>query len=147
MNFSTSLCNFFGGRPHRQLPPPLSALRRPPFPSVQTSFMDDPIVIHSNFLSGMHGYELILKVDITLSWFRRQGALQTIIHDGFWKSDHDFLIVFHSNFLAEMHGFRFNELILPAEYDVIMVSPLGGASADFLWRILNEQPLLPDSDQ
>jgi len=31
-----------------------------------------------------------------------------------------------------MHGFRYNEVLLPAGYDVIMISPLGDASGDFL---------------
>jgi len=67
-------------------------------------------------------------------------------HDGFWKSDHHLLIVLHINFLYAMHGFRYNEVLLLAEYDVIMISPPGGASVDFLWWILNERPLLPDTD-
>jgi len=35
------------------------------------------------------------------------------------------------NFLSEMHGFRENEVLLQAEYDVIVISLLGGASGDF----------------
>jgi len=38
------------------------------------------------------------KPDMTSSWFLRQGELYAISHDGFWKSDHDFLIAFHSDF-------------------------------------------------
>jgi len=30
-----------------------------------------------------------------------------------------------------MHGFRYNEVLLPAGYDVIMISPPGSASGDF----------------
>jgi len=30
-------------------------------------------------------------------------------------------MVFHSNFLSGMHGFRYNEVLLPAGYDVIMI--------------------------
>jgi len=30
-----------------------------------------------------------------------------------------------------MHGFRDNEVLLPTGYDVIVISPLGGASGDF----------------
>jgi len=71
------------------------------------------------------------KEDITSSWFRRQGVLQATFHDGFWISEHDFLIVFHSNFISGMHGFRDNEVLLPAGYDVIMISPPGGASGHF----------------
>jgi len=40
------------------------------------------------------------------SWFLRQGALRTIFHNGFWKSEHDFRIAIPSNFLSAMHGFR-----------------------------------------
>jgi len=31
-----------------------------------------------------------------------------------------------------MHGFRDNEVLLQGGYDVIVISPLGGASGDFL---------------
>jgi len=85
------------------------------------------------------------KPDMTSSWLRRQGALNAILHDGFWKSDHDLLIVFHSNFLSGMHGFRDNEVLLQGGYDVIVISPLGGTSGNFSWRILKERPWLPDS--
>jgi len=37
-----------------------------------------------------------------------------------------------SNFLSAMHGFRDNVLSLSAGYDVIMISPPGGASGDFM---------------
>jgi len=74
-----------------------------------------------------------------------QGALQVIFHDGFWKSEHDFLIVFHSNFLSGMHSFRYNEVLLPNGYGVI-VSPLPGVVARiFSWRILKERPWLTKS--
>jgi len=42
------------------------------------------------------------------------------------------MIVIHSNFVSEMRGFRGNEVLLPAVYDVIVISPPGGASDDFL---------------
>jgi len=77
------------------------------------------------------------------SWLLHKGALQKIFHDAVWKSNHDFLIAFHSNFVSGMRGFRDNEVLLQAEYDVIVISPLGGA--DFLWRIMKERPWLPDS--
>jgi len=86
------------------------------------------------------------KLDMTSWWFLRQGTPQAIFHDGFWKSDNDFLIAFRSNFLSGMHGFRDNEVLLQAGYDVIVNSPLGGAPSDFSWRILKERPWLPDSD-
>jgi len=82
---------------------------------------------------------------MTSSWLRRQGALNAIFHDGFWKSNHDLLIVFHINFFSGMHGFRDNEVLLQGGYDVITISPLEGASGDFLWRILKERKWLPDS--
>jgi len=92
------------------------------------------IVNHRNFLSAMHGFwdnEVYCQPDMTSSWFLCQGVLQAIFHDGFWKSDHDFLIVFHSNFLSAMHGFRDNEVLLQAGYDVIVISPLGAFQAIF----------------
>jgi len=77
---------------------------------------------------------------MTSSWFLRQGALQAIFHDGFWKNDHDFLIVFRSNFSAGMHGFRDNEVLLIAGYDVIVISSVEGAAGNFSLRILKEGP-------
>jgi len=69
---------------------------------------------------------------MTASWFRRQWALHVICHDGFWKSDHNFLIAFRGNFLFGMHGIQDNEVLLQAGYDVIMISPPGGAPRNFL---------------
>jgi len=63
----------------------------------------------------------------------------------FWKSGHDFLIGFYGIFLSGMHGFRNNEVLLQTRYDVIMISPLEGASGEFSWRILIERPLFLDS--
>jgi len=82
---------------------------------------------------------------MTSSWFLRQGALNTIFHDGFWKTDHDFRIAFHSDFLSAMHGFQDNEVLLQTGYDIIVISPPGGAPRNFSWRILKERPRLPDS--
>jgi len=79
---------------------------------------------------------------MTSSWFLRQGSLHAILRNEFWKSDHDFLIAFHSNFLSVMHGFRDNEVLLQARYDVIVISPPGGASRYFTWRILKRRPRL-----
>jgi len=41
-----------------------------------------------------------------------------------------------------MHGFRDNEVLLQAGYDVIVISPPGGASSYFTWRILKGRPRL-----
>jgi len=49
-------------------------------------------------------------------------CVHTIFHDGYRKSDHDFLIVIHSNFSAVMHGFRDNKILLQTGYDVIVTS-------------------------
>jgi len=100
---------------------------------------DFMIVIHSNFSLRCMVSEITrfyCKPDMTSSWFRHEGTLHAFFHDGFWKSDHDFLIVIHSNCLSAMHGFRFNEVLFLAWYDVIMIPPPGGASAIFhdgLW--------------
>jgi len=40
-------------------------------------------------------------------------------------------MVFHINFLSGMHGFQDKEVLLQGGYDVIVISPLGGASGDF----------------
>jgi len=62
----------------------------------------------------------------------RQAALHAILPDRFWKRDHDFLIVFRSNFVSRMHGFRENEVLLQAEYDVIVISLFGVLQAIFM---------------
>jgi len=49
-----------------------------------------------------------------------------ILKERLWLPD-----AFHSNFLSGMHGFRDNEVLLPTRYDIIMISPFGGASGDF----------------
>jgi len=41
------------------------------------------------------------------------------------------MIVIHTNFLSGMHGFRDNKVLLQAGYDIIVISPLEGASRDF----------------
>jgi len=95
-------------------------------------------VIHCNFSSVKPGFrdnEVFCKPDMTSSWFGSQGALHAIFHDGFWKSDHNFLIVFHSNFVSEMLGFWDNMVLLQAGYDVIMISSPRGASDDYSGRI------------
>jgi len=70
---------------------------------------------------------------MTSSSVLRQGALHAIFYDGFWKSDHDFPIASHSKFVSEMHGFRYNDVLLQAVYDVIMILLPGGVSGDFPW--------------
>jgi len=45
---------------------------------------------------------LYCQPDMTSSWFLNQGALHIHVHDGFWRSDHDFLIASHSNFVSGM---------------------------------------------
>jgi len=99
-----------------------------------------PYVFHSvpyiNFYLGCMVSEITrfyCKLDMTSSWFFRQGALQAIFHDGFSKSDHDFLIAFHTNVLSRIHGFRDNEVLLPTGNDVIVISTLGGVSHRFCW--------------
>jgi len=67
---------------------------------------------------------------MTSWWFLRLGVLQTIIHDGFWKNEHDFLLVIHCNFLFVMHGSRHDE-VLQAGYDDIVMFPLEALPANF----------------
>jgi len=69
---------------------------------------------------------------MTSSPVLRQGALHLHVHDGFWRSDHDFLIASRSNVLFGMHSFRDNEVLLEAGYDVIVIYPPGGAARNFL---------------
>jgi len=69
--------------------------------------------------------------DMTSSSVLRQGALHALFHDGFWKSDHDFLIIILSNVLATMLGFRDNEVVLTSGYDIIVSPPPGGCCTHF----------------
>jgi len=106
------------------------------------------IAFHSNFLSGMHAFrdnEELLQARYDTIVISFSGALYDILHNRFWKSDHDFLIAFNSNFSYGMHGFRDNEVLLQAEYDVTVISPPGGASRYFTWWILKERPWVLDS--
>jgi len=73
---------------------------------------------------------------MTSSSVIRQGALHSHVHDEFWRSDHNFLIASRSNFISGMHGFPDNEVLLQAGYDVIVISPPGGALRYFTYRIL-----------
>jgi len=110
---------------------------------------DFMIMIHSNFLAVMHDFqdnEVVLPTIYDVVVSSPVGAFQVIFHDIFWKSDHNFLMVIHSNFLAAMHGFRDNKVIFQARYDVIVISPPGGALPDFSWCVLKEWPWLHDSD-
>jgi len=45
--------------------------------------------------------------------------------------------VIHSNYLSGMHGFQDNEVLLQAEYDVIVISP---SRSVFSCQILKERP-------
>jgi len=97
------------------------------------------IAFYSNVLSEMHGfrdYEVLLQggYDVIVI-FPLRSALRDF-HDGFWKSDLDFLIAFHSKFVSGMHGFRDNDVLFQGGFDVIMISPLGSASGGFLWRFI-----------
>jgi len=99
-------------------------------------------MIHNNFYLRCIVSEIKMfhyQPDMTSSSVLRQGKLYALFHDGFWKSDHDFLIVIHNNFLFAMNGFWDNEVLLQAGYDVIVISPPGDASNDFSLRILKEQ--------
>jgi len=80
---------------------------------------------------GFRDNEVSLQAGYDVIVILRKGALQAIFHDGFGKSDHDFLIAFYTNFLSRMHGFRDNEVLLPTGNDVIVISPLGGVSHKF----------------
>jgi len=104
-------------------------------------------VIHSNFLSAIHGFwdnDVLLPTGYDVIVSPPPGVFHAIFHDGFWNSDHDFLIAFHNNFLSGMHGFRDNEALLQAGYDVIVISPPEGAPRDYSSRILKEWTWIPD---
>jgi len=87
-------------------------------------------------MHGCRDNEVLLPTGYDVIVIFHQQALHAIIHDGFRKSDHDFLIAFSSNFLVAMHGFQDNEVLLPTAYDVIVIS------GEFSWWILKERPWL-----
>jgi len=103
---------------------------------------DFQLMIHSNFLASMHGFqdnEVVLPTgyDMTSSSDLRQGRFTWFFMTWFWKSDYDFLIVMHNNFLSVMHGFQDNEVFLQADMTSSwFISSPGGASVEFSWRIL-----------
>jgi len=81
----------------------------------------------SGILNEWHGfrdYEVLLPT-----------GYDAIFHDGFWKSDHDFLMAFHSNFISGMQGFRDSEVLLLTGNDVIVISLLGGVSHRFCYQV------------
>jgi len=47
------------------------------------------------------------QLDKKSSWFLRQGVLNAIFHNGFWKNDHDFLLVVNGNFCPNSNGLEF----------------------------------------
>jgi len=73
------------------------------------------------------------KPHITSSSFSARGRC-TRLHNGFWKSDDDFLVVNLSNFLAAMHDFRDKEVLLPTGCDVIVSPPPGGVARTISWQ-------------
>jgi len=79
-------------------------------------------------MHGFRDYEVLLQARYDAIVISPPRALHPILHNGFWKSDHDFLIAVHSKLLCAMHGFRDNEVLLPTGYDVI-VSPPPGVTA------------------
>jgi len=59
-------------------------------------------------MAGPH--KVLLQAEYDVIVISSPGVTSAILHNGFWKSDHDFSIAFHSNYLSGMHGFRDNEV-------------------------------------
>jgi len=100
------------------------------------------MAFRSNFLPVMHGFwdnkmlsQAGYDVIVISLW-----VLYAILYDWFWKSDYDFPMAFRTNFLSGMHGFRDNEVLLQVRYNIIVISPLGGASRYFTWCIMKKRP-------
>jgi len=53
---------------------------------------------------GFQDNEVLLQAKYDVTWFLRQGAPHAILHDGFWKSDTDFIIIFNCHFLSILNG-------------------------------------------
>jgi len=83
-------------------------------------------------MRGFRDNEVFLPTENDVIVISPLGALPAIFHDVFLKRDHDFVIVFHGNFyLGSMASVitRFN--CKADNYDVIVISPLGGAFDNF----------------
>jgi len=55
----------------------------------------------------MHGFrdnEVLLEAGYDIIVISPLGKLYAIFHDGFWKSDHDFLLVISGNFCPKSNG-------------------------------------------
>jgi len=88
------------------------------------------IMIHSNFISGMHGYrdnKVSLQAGYDVIVISPSGGASRDFYDGFWKSDHGFLIVINSNCLINSE-----------------ISPLGGVSGEF-FMAESERPTMTSS--
>ena len=66
------------------------------------------------------------------------GSLSRWILEG----DPDFTLVINNNNTSIMHRFRYNQVLLLSENDVIAISPLGGAEDNSLGWILEGRPRL-----
>jgi len=60
------------------------------------------------------------KPDMTSSWFLRQGVPQAILHDGFWKSDPNFIIMFNGYFLSFLNGLAVIRLFYLADISLLV---------------------------
>jgi len=49
-------------------------------------------------MQGFRDNEVLLQAGYDVIMISPLEALQAIFHDGFWKSEYDFLIAFHTNF-------------------------------------------------
>ena len=61
---------------------------------------------------------------------------------GFWESDLLLISVFNGNHTSIIHQFRYNEVFLVAQNDVIAFFPLGGVSGESSLRTLIDWPRL-----
>jgi len=52
------------------------------------------------------------KLDMTSSWFLRQGSLYAILHNGFWKGDPDLIFMFNWHLLSILNGLNVIRLFL-----------------------------------
>jgi len=65
------------------------------------------IAFHSNVLSAMRGFrdnEVLLQAGYDVIVISPLGGVSGNFHDGFWKSDHDFLLVINGDVCPNSNG-------------------------------------------
>jgi len=55
-------------------------------------------------MQGVRDNDVLLQAGYDVIMISLLGGFQAIFHDGFWKSDHDYLLVVNGNFCPNSNG-------------------------------------------